>query len=72
MMDQFTWQGEQGRPLQLKRPCSCGCDSRESDAVGYISGSLGDGAGFTIPIQDHDVYDMVHDVFVNRGLEAEV
>jgi len=62
-MEQSTWYGEEGRPLGLHRPCPCGCDSRGgSKGVGYLTGSTDEGDGFTIWIQDENVYQVVRDV----------
>ena len=41
-----------GRPLQLCRPCICGCDRRAGNqGVGYLTGD-----GFTIWIETEEVY----------------
>lgn len=54
---QLTWKGEKNRPLELYRPCSCGCDQRGGyKGVGYLSGSDERGNGFTIWIQDEEVF----------------
>jgi len=59
-MKQFTWQGEKKRPLSLKRPCSCGCDTREGhDGVGYLTGSDKDGDGFTVWIKEEEVFQAI-------------
>ena len=60
---QITWEGEIDRPLQLRRPCSCGCDGRDGDVgVGYITGSDGRGRGFTVWIEDEDVYKRMEEI----------
>lgn len=43
------WNGEKNRPLQVCRPCPCGCDDRDGiKGIGYLTGSNQVGAGFTI------------------------
>lgn len=54
---QFTWTGEESRPLTASRPCSCGCDTRQGRlGVGYLTGSDSAGHGFTIWIESEAVY----------------
>lgn len=54
---QFVWEGEENRPLRLYRPCSCGCDERNGEkGVGYLSGSNARGEGFTVWIEDEEVF----------------
>ena len=57
MTIQFIWDGEQDRPFTLARPCECGCDNRDGDkGVGYLTGSDKDGKGFTLWIEDEQVF----------------
>lgn len=59
------------RPLQLKRPCSCGCDARGGlPGVGYITGG-GGGAFFTVWIQEAKVYEAMREVLRAQGIQAE-
>ncbi len=54
---QFTWQGEKNRPVKLSRNCGCGCTTRGGvKGVGYISGSNYAGEGFTIHIEEEEVF----------------
>ncbi len=56
-MKEITWKGEKDRLLQVRRPCSCGCDERDgSPGVGYITGSDKAGNGFTVWIESEEVY----------------
>ena len=60
--EQFTWtNGERNRPLQICRPCPCGCDARDNGAkgVGYLTASDEKGDGFTVWIKEEDVYDVL-------------
>jgi len=61
---QITWDnGDESRPLNVYRPCSCGCDFRDGiKGVGYISGSDLKGNGFTIWIEAEDVYQRVRQI----------
>lgn len=60
---QLTWQGDEERPVQTWRPCPCGCDLRDGAyGVGYLSGSTPDGRGFSIWIEDEEVYQAVQAV----------
>jgi hypothetical protein len=57
---QFTWKGEKDRPLQVLRPCHCGCDNRGGRlGVGYLTGSDEEGNGFTIWIESEEVYQVM-------------
>lgn len=57
---QKTWHGEANRPFGAYRPCECGCDNRDGKTgVGYFSGSDGNGCGFTIWIDNEEVYQAV-------------
>lgn len=54
---EILWEGDENRPLQLVRPCSCGCDARGGlPGVGYLTGSTKDGKGVSIWIEDEAVY----------------
>jgi len=54
---QFNWKGEKNRPLQVRRPCPCGCDLRDGyHGVGYLTGSDEEGNGFTIWIESEEVF----------------
>lgn len=60
METQITWNGDVARPLQICRPCPCGCDLRGGNkGVGYLTGSNDQGEGFTIWIQDEAVYQAI-------------
>lgn len=59
------------RPLQLVRPCSCGCDARGGlKGVGYLTGG-GGGAFFTVWIQEAKVYEAMREVLRAQGVHAE-
>ncbi|KKL82617.1 hypothetical protein LCGC14_1982990 [marine sediment metagenome] len=59
-MENFTWNGEVNRPLTLARPCSCGCDQRGGEkGVGYLTASDKDGNGFTLWLEDEDVFQTI-------------
>jgi len=63
MSEQITWQGEQNREFQLQRPCECGCDVREgAKGVGYLTGSDKSGKGFTVWIENEEVYQAIERV----------
>jgi hypothetical protein len=54
---EIVWQGEEDRLLQVRRPCSCGCDDRDGrGGVGYLTGSDAAGNGFTIWIESEEVF----------------
>lgn len=55
------WKGEINRPLQMQRPCSCGCDLRggRNCGVGYLTGSDNDGNGFTLWITDEALFQVL-------------
>ena len=54
---EIVWQGEKDRLLQVRRPCSCGCDDRGGrGGVGYLTGSDAAGNGFTIWIESEEVF----------------
>ena len=54
---EILWQGEKDRLLQVRRPCSCGCDDRGGrGGVGYLTGSDAAGNGFTIWIESEEVF----------------
>ena len=62
--EQFTWtNGERNRPLQICRPCPCGCDARDNGAkgVGYLTASDEKGDGFTVWIKEENVYDALEE-----------
>lgn len=60
MFDQILWQGEKSRPLQLRRPCECGCDERDGErGVGYLTASDSNGQGFTLWIEEESVYEAI-------------
>jgi len=69
MKAQFTWEnGERDRKLKLRRPCECGCDSRDGElGVGYLSGSDEKGNGFTIWIEDEDSFRRLQYVMIKQG-----
>ncbi len=65
---QLVWEGgDINRPLQLQRPCPCGCDEREGyKSVGYLTGGDGKTGGFTLWIEDEKVYTML-DKILNKS-----
>lgn len=74
---QFVWEKitpeikelcEKDRPLQLCRPCTCGCEGRKG--VGYITGGVGY-EGMTIWIDEEEVYQMLSKVFKKHKLKVE-
>lgn len=64
MIEIALWEGDPGRPLQLRRACECGCDNRGRDVpiVGYITASNDEGEGFTIELPDEAAYQRVRAV----------
>lgn len=55
----FWNNGDQGRALQMYRPCDCGTcqkEAREEGYVGYLSGSDEHGEGFTLFVYDENAY----------------
>lgn len=56
---EFTWKGERNRPLDVYRPCSCGTCSATQNGIGYLSFSDGDGWGFTVWLEDEEVFLML-------------
>jgi len=73
--DQITWveSDNEGRPLTVNRPCSCGCDLRDGkhdNYAGYIMGSTGAGTGFTIWIKEEEIYQVISDMIRNLKKKA--
>jgi hypothetical protein len=62
--EQF-WQGQgDPRPLQICRPCSCGCDMRgRTTGVGYITGATDENKGFTIWIEEEETFLRLKEAF---------
>lgn len=56
------------RPLNLGRPCNCGCSGK---GPGYISGGDGKGAFFSIQLGTEEMYQAVRRVFKKHGLQAD-
>ena len=52
----FTWDGERDRNLSVYRPCSCGVCRENRKGVGYLSFSDANGRGFTIWIENEQVF----------------
>lgn len=55
----LTWHGAPARPLQLWRPCACGCDTRDGRHIGwagYLSWSNRNGDGITIWVRSEAVF----------------
>lgn len=53
----FAWNdGERNRELDVYRPCSCGTCSRGRKGVGYLSYADGKGQGFSIWLEEEEVY----------------
>lgn len=65
----FVWNGERNREFRVYRPCSCGTCSAVRKGVGYLSASDAKGRGFTIWIQDEDVFLRLQDV-LQRSRES--
>lgn len=69
---QFIWKGEGERELQLSRGCGCGtCQQAMAGAVGLLTGSTAEGEGFTILIEDEDVYQRLSQVALEQGVLPE-
>ena len=57
---EYLWEGEKNRVLQVKRPCDCGtCQADGVHGVGYLTGSDKHGNGFTLWIEQEEVYQMI-------------
>ena len=56
---------DRNRPTRVKRPCPCGCGTRDgfNEGVGSLSGSNKDAAGFTLFIYDEDTYQHLKSIF---------
>ncbi len=52
----FIWYGERGRRLDAYRPCPCGTCSGTRQGVGYLSSSDASGRGFTVWIENEEVF----------------
>lgn len=61
MGKELIWNaGACNRTLTAVRPCECGCDFRDGDSgVGYLTGSNANGEGFTIWIENEQVYKLL-------------
>ena len=61
MGKEISWNaGDCNRTLKAVRPCECGCDFRDGvSGVGYLTGSNSDGDGFTIWIENEQVYKLL-------------
>ena len=67
MSKQEAWKGETDRPLGVHRPCSCGCDERAGyQGYGYLTGSDAEGNGFTLWIEDEEVFEAVRAIVNGR------
>lgn len=56
--DEFVWNdAERNRRLDVYRPCPCGTCSVCRRGVGYLSFSDDRGNGFTVWLQDEEVFD---------------
>lgn len=70
MAKQLAWGGlnlDLDRPVQVRRPCSCGCDERDGcQGVGYITGG-----GFTLWIEEEPVYQAIRRSFEAQELEFD-
>ena len=52
----------QNRPLELHRPCECGCDQRgDPNLVGYLN-AIKDGVGFSLRLYDEADYSTLKEV----------
>ena len=69
---QFEWTGKGNdinRPLELCRPCPCGCDARGGvKGVGYITGGDKKDGGFSLWIENENVYQSIKKVFIANKL----
>jgi len=52
----LVWTGERNRQLNVYRSCPCGVCSNSVKGVGYLSSSDSTGQGFTIWIEDEEVF----------------
>jgi len=52
----IVWNGEKNRQLDVYRACPCGVCSKNREGVGYLSFSDANGRGFTIWIEDENVF----------------
>jgi hypothetical protein len=52
----LVWTGERNRQLNVYRVCPCGACSNIVKGVGYLSSSDSTGRGFTIWIEDEEVF----------------
>jgi hypothetical protein len=52
----FVWRGEKNRLLDAYRPCPCGTCSQSRRGIGYLSSSDAKGRGFTVWIENEEVF----------------
>jgi len=52
----LVWNGERNRQLRVYRPCPCNICSKNRKGVGYLSFSDTEGRGFTIWLENENVY----------------
>ena len=63
---------DKDRPLQLVRPCKCGCDTRSVVlGVGYLTGRVGE-RFVTVWLEHEETYEAVRALFWASQLRAEV
>src|ERR1700722_6637893 len=62
----FIWYGERGRRLDAYRPCPCGTCSGTHQGVGYLSSSDASGHGFTVWIQNEEVFQRLSEALKRR------
>jgi hypothetical protein len=63
---------EKHRPLQLMRPCACGCTARDGiKGVGYIAGGTGK-EYVAVWIEHEEVYKVLQGLFWAHHLSAAI
>lgn len=56
----LAWTGEKARPIKVYRPCDCAtCKRDNKNQIGFLSGSDGNGVGFTIWLESEEVFQAV-------------
>lgn len=63
----LAWNGERNREFNVYRPCPCGTCSTGRKGVGYLSASDANGDGFTIWIQDENVFGRLRNALERLG-----
>ena len=65
------WNGDKGRPGQIKRPCSCGCDERDGNIFGYYTQSDSRGRGLTVIFETEAEYQETRASMISARTEAD-